>query len=134
MFKPELSVLCWLTPLLRSLELNLPSVCSMGGTFSVKLSSGCHPWLWMFCSCLRGFHGVPELSPMAWEGVAHLVLSVIVAGKEQSRVPGQKTTPIPSLKDGIVLPLRRKWNFHHKVAVLQVRFPHGHFLLPTWYQ
>lgn len=72
-----------------------------------------------------------ELSPVAWEGVAHLVLSVIVAGKEQSRVPGQKTTPIPSLKDGIVLPLQRKRNFHHKVAVLQVRFPHGHFLLPT---
>lgn len=59
MFKPKLSVLCWLTPLLRSLQLNLPSVCSMGGTFSVKLSSRCHPWLCMFCSCLRGFYAVP---------------------------------------------------------------------------
>lgn len=75
--------------------------------------------------------GYLELSLVAWEGVSHSLLSVIVAGMEQSRVPGQKTKPITSLEDGIVLPLRRKWNFHHKVAVSQVRFPHGHFLLPA---
>lgn len=73
--------------------------------------------------------GYLELSPVAWGGVARSLLCVILAGK--SRVPGQKTTPIPSLKDGTVLPLQRNWNFHHKVAVLKVRFPHGHILLPT---
>lgn len=68
-FKPKLSVLCWLLtePWLCSgasswtcLEPNLPSVCRAGGTLlSAAELSCCYPRLWMLCSCLRGFHGVP---------------------------------------------------------------------------